>query len=241
MKLYHLKNIFKTGMICLGIVSITLSANAQINTVSVFGSTSHHFPKNFLNSTAQFGKLLAQKNKVMFYEGSQKGLVGNIAETMKANKGIAIIVATPEKYEHDCPEDNACRQLEWVAASNTADQKKELYQMGDAIVILPGGWNTLADFATYTALVQQAQMEKKPVIFLNLNHYWDNLRYQTEEMTRQKVLNNTDTMYVSFVDKPRDVLSEAEKIQKRIEKSAKQSNRKKISLPARNGSVSVHY
>ncbi len=220
MKKYRLKNIFKIAVFCIGFIGYAQNGTAQINTVSVFGTTSHHFSKNFTNNAYQFGKLLSQKNKVVFYEGGTTGLINEIIRGVNENKGQSIIIATQNTYENNCPINHLCRQTEWVSTETLTDQKKEMYKMGDAIIILPGDWSALSDFAAYAGLVEQGLLEKKPVIFLNLNHYWDNLRYQTEEMTRQKVLSKDNTMYISFIDKPRDVLSEADKIQKQIQKNA---------------------
>ncbi len=226
MKYCQLKYILSIGLFCVGLVGTSQNAIAQVNTVSIFGTTSHTFSKNFTNNAYQFGKLLGQKKKAVFYDGTTTGLINDIIRGLHETKGQSIVITPSETYKFDCPTQHVCSETEVVSVVSQTQQKEEMYKMGDAIIILPGDWNALSDFATYTALVEQGIMDKKPVIFLNLNHYWDNLRYQTEEMTRQNVLTEKNTMYIAFVDKPRDVLAEAEKIQKRIQKIAEKENRR---------------
>ena len=56
----------------------------------------------------------------------------------------------------------------------------------------------------------------KPIIFLNSNHYWDNLKEQLVEMQRQKVVSEGDFDYIGFAEKPKDVLFLAQKLTKQV-------------------------
>ena len=55
---------------------------------------------------------------------------------------------------------------------------------------------------------------KKPIIFLNINHYFDHLRYFIDEMRRQKILSEEETSFIGFAEKPKDVLPLAQKLAK---------------------------
>lgn len=59
---------------------------------------------------------------------------------------------------------------------------------------------------------QMTKQRIKPIILLNSNHYWDNLREQFAEMKRQNIIKDEDIAFIGFAEKPKDVLPLAEKL-----------------------------
>ncbi len=233
--------IFKVCLIICLTMSTLYTAQAQMNNITVFGSAFPNFNKNYQSQAYQFGKILGQQNKTLVYGGSVYGLTGSIYNGATEANARIVNISTVDLFNLQCPVEHACRQNDTILKNSLDETKQYLFETGDAIVILPGGWTTLDEFANYVMSVQAGIQKKKPVIFLNLNHYWDNFRYQLDEMKRQNEIDDDDTDYISFIDKPRNVLSEAIKIQKQIEKNITNPKKQKITLPTKKGTLTIHY
>ena len=237
------KNILRNSLFTLACSTLLLSASAQaeIANITVFGSTSPHFSKNYHSPAYQFGKILGQQKKTLIYNGSVYGLLGDVYKGATDGKTEIINISMPDIYNEQCPENHPCRENNTLLMDTVQECQSQLYENADMIVILPGGLETLDAFTGYIIAVGNGKQEKKPVVFLNINHYWDNLRYQLDEMKRQNELGDEDTDFISFTDKPRNVLSEASKLQKQIEKNKSLATQKKITLPTQKGTLTIHY
>ena len=237
------KTILRNSLFTLVCSALILSSNAhaEMANITVFGSSSPHFSKNYHSPAYQFGKILGQQKKTLIYNGSIYGLMGDVYQGATDAKTEIITISMPEVYDEQCPQNHPCRQNNTLLADTVQECQRRLYENADMIVILPGGIETLDEVTGYIIAVGTGEQEKKPVVFLNINHYWDNLRYQLDEMKRQKELGDEDTDFISFTDKPRNVLSEATKLQKQIEKNESATPKKKITLPTEKGTLTIHY
>ncbi len=237
----QLNKILIALILSLGLCGFSHSGTAQFKTVSVFGSASQNLSRNMSGKATELGKLMAQKNITVYSTGNTTGLIGSLLQGVSTAKGKSVIVSTPDLYEYDCPQQHICRQSEQMLSETQTDVQQRLYEAGDILIFMPGAWETLNDFTTYAALVEQNAIQKKPVIFLSLNHYWDNLRFLAEEMKIRKAITDDNYQYMALIDKPKDVFNTAQKIQKTIQKQELIGERKQIVLPAKDGDITVHY
>lgn len=191
---------------------------AQMENVAVFGSPMSDISDNFKKAAYQFGTILGKEKKTLVYDGSINGLPASVLKGVVKEKARVIGVTTQPISDETCPLNHECRQGISVLTSTSNEQKLKMFETADVIVIMAGSWETLSVFADFTSLVEQKEQPKKPVIFLNTNHYWDDFQYQTDEMKRQHILTEKQSNYIAFVEKPRDVLPAALKIQKTINK-----------------------
>lgn len=218
-----------------------ISGHAQMNNIAVFGSTSSNISKSQLATAYQFGQILGQQQKTLIYNGSIYGLSGAVYKGATESKARIVNISIPDIFDLQCPVHHECRKNETVLKETLSESQNYASETADIIVILPGDWETLKAFSDYVAAVQMGTQKKKPILFLNINHYWDNLRYQLDEMKRQKEISETETDYIAFIDKPRNMLSEAAKLQKQIEKNATSKKKQKITVPTSKGSLTIHY
>lgn len=216
---------FITAALCL----ISTAVWAEIDSVSVFGSGTKHMNQNYKKQAYQFGQTLAQRKKALYYGGSGIGLSGAVFQGVFDQKGEVTSVSTPVLFQKECPASYDCQKSNPILVNNIYEQKKLLFESGDALIFMPGSFETLDAFATFNTLVQQEEEPQKPIIFLNINHFWDRLREQLFEMRKQEVVGKDVFDYIVFVDKVKDVLPAAEKAQRLIEqKKAREARRKEL-------------
>jgi len=64
------------------------------------------------------------------------------------------------------------------------ERKKLLFELGDGFLILPGGTGTLEELIEVISS-KKLELHNKPIIFYNLNNFWEPLFKQFE-----KIINN---------------------------------------------------
>lgn len=130
-------------------------------------------------------------------------------------------ITTLKLLELQCKDPTVFRLGEIKIVSNLSHRKMDMFQMGDAILVGPGGWGTIDEFSEYAVLIQTGEVKKKPMIFLNYNGFWDPMRALMLDMLQNGTLNQDKVDYVDFVDTPEDIFPALEKIQARLDAKKK--------------------
>ena len=237
---FFLSVLFLSG----ALLPLSVSAGT-LETISIFGDTTNGKMSKNDKTAYQLGKMLADNKKKIVTGGETSGITGAVLKGAYEAGADITPVAVSESFDAYCPETHFCRKIPYTFVDSEEERQMMRADLGDAIVILPGGWEPLAVFAqlanmqaqhrTYinedkenlkrevasgkkpiTALsaADLATPLKKPIIFLNINHYFDHLRYFIDEMRRQKILSEEETSFIGFAEKPKDVLPLAQKLAK---------------------------
>lgn len=115
------------------------------------------------------GRALAQKDVTMVYGG---GGIGLMAETARATieAGGRVTGVIPEFLR--AYEVGVVEGATELVVEGMHERKAKMFEISDAFVILPGGLGTL-DEAIEITTWKQLQQHNKPIIFVNVNGYWD--------------------------------------------------------------------
>ena len=127
---------------------------------------------NFKNAAYQVGIDAARLNKTIVYGGGATGLMGAVADGVLSENGKVIGVMprflTEQEIAHSKVQD--MRIVETMH-----ERKMELEQLGDAIIMLPGGAGTLEEFFEVFTW-GQIGLHQKPIGILNVDGYFDHLK-----------------------------------------------------------------
>lgn len=216
--------------------TITIVNDSVVPQDFQFDKEAYKFGKRMAekNKTILFGDNFATAGAIEMIKGAIR------------SKGQVLIITDDKTYQKNCPADSVCRQAIFIPARTPEEQRRYIEHKTDMYVILPGGWKTVGVFADlmqqtddsigfYRSFISQMNSAEnnltinssarktntgktlfKPIVFFNINHFWDNMRYFTEEMNRQGVLSKQQMNYIYFVDKPKDILKTADKMLKKM-------------------------
>ena len=127
---------------------------------------------NFKKAAYQVGIDAAILNKTIVYGGGATGLMGAVADGVLSENGKVIGVMprflTEQEIAHSKVQD--MRIVETMH-----ERKMELEQLGDAIIMLPGGAGTLEEFFEVFTW-GQIGLHQKPIGILNVDGYFDHLK-----------------------------------------------------------------
>ena len=75
------------------------------------------------------------------------------------------------------------------------ERKKLLFELGDGFLILPGGTGTLEELIEVVSS-KKLELHNKPIVFYNLNNFWEPLFNQFEKIIDNKFANkNLQNLY----------------------------------------------
>lgn len=167
----------------------------MIKNVCVFASSCNYLGEIYYKEAAELGKLLVLSGYNMVYGGSSLGLMWACAEQVKLNGG-KIIGVMPEKLYNMGVYTDECVEL--TITKGMRERKAMMDELSDAVIALPGGFGTLEELAE---MIVQKQLgyNKKAIILLNTNGFYDKLIEFFEIIIEQKFANkiSRDLYYVA--------------------------------------------
>jgi len=139
--------------------------------ICVFCSSSDVIEPTYFAAATLLGATMAKRGDVLVYGGTNIGLMGTLARTMRQHGGRVVGVI---------PQFIASRGLAYAPADeliltrDLRERKARMEERADAFVALPGGFGTLEEMLEIITL-KQLQRHVKPVLFLNTDGFYDPL------------------------------------------------------------------
>ena len=121
----------------------------------------------------------------VIYGGGNLGLMGEIARTLIRLK-TEVIGIIPKFLIKDEEANIKITHLKIVP--NMSKRKENLFKLGDAFLILPGGTGTLEELIEVLSW-KNLKLHNKPIIFFNFDNYWSPLIKQFDKITKNKFGN----------------------------------------------------
>lgn len=124
----------------------------------------------YLEAAREFGEAVAARNWRLVYGGGGVGLMGAAARGAHAVGGrvLGVMPAFLRAQERLFDE------VETVIVDSMHERKTLMYDQSDIFVVAPGGIGTLEEVIEVLSW-KRLDLHRKPVIFLNLDGFWDGL------------------------------------------------------------------
>ena len=137
----------------------------------------------------------------VIYGGGNVGMMGVIARTLiNFKKNVVGIIP---KFLIKKEKINI-KLTHLKVVKNMSERKENLFNLGDAFLILPGGTGTLEE-ATEVLSWKILKLHNKPIIFLNFDNYWSPLIKQFERLIKNKFGNKNLQSQFQVIKKPKQL------------------------------------
>ena len=125
----------------------------------------------FMQAATRFGRILAENGIRLVYGGGSVGLMGALADAVLDHGGTVtgVIPDFLVNREH-----MLLRVQERIVTRDMHERKRVMFERADAFVALPGGIGTLEELVEQLTWAQLGR-HKKPILILNIEHFWDPL------------------------------------------------------------------
>ncbi len=177
-------------------------------------SSIHHAPMR------RTGELLAEHGATLVFGIGDEGLMGSMFQGVRNKNGTVVGITTMKLLELQCKDPGVFKLGEIKIVPDLSHRKKDMFQMGEAVLVGPGGWGTIDEFSEFAVLIQTGEVQKKPLIFLNYNGFWEPFRELMLNMLQEGTLNQSKVDFVDFVDSPDEIFETLEKVQNRLDANA---------------------
>ena len=174
-----------------------------IKSIAVFCGSKSGNNERYINDAAQLGKLLAEKKIELIYGGGKNGLMGCVADSVMDNGGIVrgVIPTVLIDWEHQ--HENIS---ELLVVEDMHQRKRKMYEMSDAVIILPGGFGTLDElFETLTW--NQLSIHDKKVFILNSAGFYNPLMAHLKFLTDEGFLYGELEDQITILNSPEELLN----------------------------------
>jgi uncharacterized protein (TIGR00730 family) len=174
----------------------------QIRSLCVLCGSREGNDPAYREAAIRLGTLMARRGVRLVYGGGSIGLMGVIADAVLAAGGEAIGVIPDFLVRYEV---GHRRVTELVVTGSMHDRKRQMFEMADAFVILPGGLGTLDE--TFEIVTwKQIRLHNSPIVILDVGGYWAPLRALIEATVSAGFAHASTGELLSFVRTPEEVL-----------------------------------
>lgn len=176
----------------------------QRQTVAVFcGSKTGSLPL-YADGASRLGELLGTSGFDIVYGGSDKGLMGSLANSAMAN-GASVTGVIPKvliAWEH---QHNGLTNL--IVTEDMHQRKKTMYEMGMAAIVMPGGFGTLDEMFEMLTW-NQLSIHNKKIYILNIDGFYTHLINHFQLMKEKGFLYDLPSERVTMHTTPESLIEE---------------------------------
>lgn len=142
---------------------------AEIASLCIFcGSKMGNNPA-YDRAARALGKAMAERGVRLIYGGGRIGLMGAVAEAVAAGGGDVVGVIPEFLMRLEVGNDQAG---DLIVTDTMHTRKAKMFELSDAVVVLPGGIGTM-DETIEVMTWKQLRQHDKPIVILNVDGYWD--------------------------------------------------------------------
>lgn len=184
----------------------------KFKSMTVFCGASKGINPALFPQAYRMGEIIGENKMKLVFGIGDNGMMGQVFRGALSKNAPIEGVTTKELLELQCEDPTLFKEGEIVVVPDLFVRKFMMFKDGDIITVLPGGWGTVDEFAEFAVTIQTRQILKKPLIFVNLNGFWNPLKDLLKVMRDNGCVNNTRLDFVAFVDNVDEVLPKAEQI-----------------------------
>ena len=167
----------------------------KIQSIGVYCSANAQVASVYIEAAREVGEALAHHHITMVYGGGDRSMMGAAANAAMAHNGRVIGFMPKHLRALEAPSDHIT-EIHMVDTMHT--RKQCMFENSDAFFVLPGGFGTL-DEVFELITWRYLKLHEKPIIFININQYWDPLLVMIKNIFDQNFSNARDENLFHFV------------------------------------------
>lgn len=184
-----------------------LYPNNYKKTLCVFCSSSDQIDTQYKLYASQLGEMIAKRGYDLVHGGGKVGLMGVIASKVQENGG-KVTGILPESLNLEGIASDTDDEI--IITKDMPDRKAEMRKRSQAFIILPGGFGTLEElFETIT--LKQLNYIQKPIVLLNIHHYFDDLIAFIDKAVELRFISEKDRQLMFITESCEEALNYIEK------------------------------
>lgn len=178
--------------------------------ICVFGSGIEYIDDSYKKAGYKLGRWIAEHGHTLIFGAGSTGVMGAVAEGAYRAGGRTIGILPEKLNETSTPFEHLNKKI----VTKTMHERKQLMEsLADIFVICPGGFGTFEEIAEVISLKRLGYFNT-PIIFLNMNGYYDKLFEMFDVLVNEKFGANDVLSMFEIVSTPEEVLELIKKLSK---------------------------
>lgn len=169
--------------------------------LTIYCSASDNLKQEMYVMAKETAEIISNYNIKVIYGGGNVGLMGEIARRLISLKKEVIGIIPKFLVKKEKKNLNLTNLKIVTSMTNRKDQ---LFKLGDAFLILPGGTGTLEEVIEVLSW-KMLKLHNKPIIFLNFNNYWSPLLKQFDKIVDNKFGNKNLQKQFVVIENPKQL------------------------------------
>lgn len=174
----------------------------MIKKVCVYCASSSKVAEEYKKQAYRLGALLADAGIETKFGSGSVGLMGALAEGVLSKKGVIVGVIPQFMVDEGWGNDSVTRQ---IVTDTMHTRKKTMAEDIDAAIALPGGCGTMEELLEIITW-KQLGLFNKPIIILNVNHYYDHLLRMMDHVVEENFMRKEHLSMWSVVTDAQQVI-----------------------------------
>ena len=156
----------------------------EIQTITIYCGSNNGRTESYKKFATELGQVLAKRKISLVYGGTNKGLMGVLANSA-FEKGAHVTGIITERLKARGQVHPNLSMLETYPTMQS--RKTRMIELADAFIMMPGGIGTLEEFMEVWTLNQLGETSK-PLGVLNIDNYFGNLIAFIDHMIAERFL-----------------------------------------------------
>lgn len=176
---------------------------ASVTSLCVFCGAADAVDKQYLDAATRLGTLMAQAGVRLVFGGGRIGLMGAISNAVAAGGGSVVGIIPTHLHNFEVGQRKSIGELHVVGSMH--ERKAKMFDLSDAIAILPGELGTLDE--TFEVMTwKQLGMHDKPIVICDVGGYWAPFLHQIDRIVDLGFAPESSRHLVRTVATPEEVL-----------------------------------
>ena len=175
----------------------------EIQTVAIYCGSNNGRVESYTQFATILGKVLAKRKINLVYGGTNKGLMGVLANSA-IEEGANVTGVITERLK---AKNQVHPNLSMIETFPTMQSRKaRMIELADACIMMPGGIGTLEEFMEVWTLNQLGETSK-PLGVLNIDNYFGNLIAFIEHMIAERFLPSAHINGIVVNSDPKELIN----------------------------------
>ncbi|MFK0089715.1 TIGR00730 family Rossman fold protein [Pseudomonas sp. NPDC090755] len=147
-------------------------SKTPLKSIAVFSGSNHGFNPAYIESARALGREIARRGMRLIYGGTDKGLMGVIADSVIAEGGEVVGIITKLLFDLGHMHKGLTR---YEVTHDMRTRKARMSECADAFIALPGGLGTFEELFEVATLTQLGE-HHKGVACMNISGFFEPVR-----------------------------------------------------------------
>ena len=171
--------------------------------ILTYAASSGLLPQIYVDGAIELGSMAAQRGHTIINGAGRTGLMGAVTKGAMQAGGKAIGVIPKFMIEHGWQHTG---MTELVITEDMHERKEQMASRSDAVIALPGGVGTMEELLEIITW-KQLGLYLKPIIILNIDHYFDPLLQQMSKAIEQNFMRNFHNRLWNVAETPEEAIT----------------------------------